>query len=70
VVRGTLFVGYKVLGAVKVEGDAAIIIRIVLVDLERYSIYSVGVEVEVEVVLPDRAILGRGLPPTRSRFRL
>lgn len=39
------------------------IMRIVLVDLEAYSIRGVGIEVEAEVVLPDRAMLGRGSPP-------
>jgi hypothetical protein len=46
------------------------IIYIVLVDLERCGICGVGVKVEVKVVLPDRAMLGRGSPPARSRFRL
>jgi hypothetical protein len=41
----------------------------VLVDLETHSIRGVGAEGEVEVVLPDRAMLGRGSPPARSRFR-
>jgi hypothetical protein len=70
VVRGTFFLGYEIGGHGKVEGGAAMIMRMVLVDLETYSMCGVGAEVEVEVVLPDRAMLCRGSPPARSRFRL
>lgn len=52
-VRGTFFLGYEIGGYGKIEGGAAIIIRMVLVNLKTYSICSVGIEVEVEVVLPD-----------------
>ena len=62
-VRGTFFLGYKIGGHRKVEGGVAMIIRIVLVNLETYSICGVSIEVEVEVVLPDQAMLCRGSPP-------
>jgi hypothetical protein len=70
VVRGTFFLGYEIGGHRKIEGGTVMIMRIVLIDLETYSMCGVGAEVKVKVVLPDRAILGRGSPPARSRFRL
>ena len=69
-VRGTSFLEYEIGGHGKFEDGAAMIMYIVLVDLERYGIRSISTEVEVEVVLPDRAMLGRGLLLARSRFRL
>lgn len=48
-VRGTSFLEYKIEGHGKIEGGAAMIMRMVLVDLETYSIRGVGTEVEVEV---------------------
>ncbi len=44
--------------------------RIVLVNLEGCGIRGVSIEVDLEVVLSDRAILSRGLLPSRSRFYL
>ena len=69
-VRGTSFLEYEIGGHGKIEDSAAMVIRVVSVDLERCSIRGVSTEVEVEVVLPDRAMLGRSSPPARSRFRL
>jgi hypothetical protein len=45
VVRGTSFLECEIGGYGKIEGGAAIIIRIVLVDLEAYSIRGISVEV-------------------------
>ena len=69
-VRGTFFLGYEIGGHGKIEGGAAMIMCMVLVDLETCGICGIGAEVEVEAVLPDRAMLGRGSPPARSSFRL
>jgi hypothetical protein len=63
VIRRTSFLGCEIGRHGKIEGGVAMIMRIVLVDLEAYSIRGVGIEVEAEVVLPDRAMLGRGSPP-------
>ena len=69
-VRGTSFLEYEIGGHGKFEDGAAMIMRIVSVDPERCGICGVSTEVEVGVVLPDRAMLGRGLLLARSRFRL
>jgi hypothetical protein len=70
VVRGTSFLESETRVHGKIDDSAGMIMRMVSVDLERCGMYSVGAEVEVEVVLPDRAMLGRGSPPARSRLRL
>jgi hypothetical protein len=70
VVRGTFFLGYEIRGHGEIEGHAVMVMRMVLVNLETYSIRGVGTDVDVEVVLPDWAMLSRGSPPARSRFRL
>ena len=56
-VRGTLFLEYEIREHGKIKGGAVIIMRMVLVDLERCGMCGVGIKVEVEVVLPDRAML-------------
>jgi len=63
VVRGTFPLEYENGGDGKIEGGAAMIMRIMSVDLKRCSMRGVGTEVEVEVILPDQAMLGRSSPP-------
>lgn len=39
-----------------------------LAELDRRSVRGVCARVEVEAVVPHRAMLDRGLPPAQSRF--
>lgn len=68
--RGTFFVEYEIGPHGKIEGRARMIMRMVSVDLERCGMCGIGVKVEVEMVLLDRAMLGRGSLPARLRFHL
>jgi len=57
VVRGTFFLECETRTHGEIKGGATIIMCRVLVDLERCGKCGVDIKVEVEVVLPDRAML-------------